>query len=144
MLFESERHRRGKPGRELGQHLGRSLDSVRGAVQSARRVLLNEDGRVFDCERGAGLRRIEGAAVIASAETNVQRARRAAGAGLKKLSTVERDKLTHGERVGLDTKATVLALMRTAGKAASVQKIEKAVAATAQQLPLGKTLEALR
>lgn len=128
----------------LEQHLGRPLPSIRSAINSARRAALADDGMVFETVRRVGLLRIEGARVIDAAQSNIETARRAAGRGLRKLSTVDRDKLKPAERIGLDTKATVLALMKAAGKDASQRKIEKAVTTTAQQLPLGKTLEALK
>lgn len=120
-------------GRDVRQH---ALASLR----TARQGVLKSKGMVFGVERGVGLTRLNDQGILKSMESDRLRLQRGAKRSLRKLTVVDFDALSEGDkRKHIVASAQMGAVAMFSHKNAS-KKIESNVT-NAEQLPIGETLK---
>ena len=112
-------------------------------LQSALRRAFSMQDAVFSSVRGVGYKRLNDDEKITSVATARDRARRASKREMRKLATVEFDSLSPEMKVRHNAEMTMMNALHLFGKDSSVAKIETAVKASGQALPLGRTMEFL-
>lgn len=107
---------------------------ARGAMDSARRVLMREKQIVFDCIRGIGLLRLSDSQITETSATFVKQARKKADKGIKTLSCANYEKLTDDQRKEHNAGAAILGFIKMAGAAKNINKV-KSIALTQSEPP---------
>jgi hypothetical protein len=113
-------------------------------LETARRVILNEERVVLECVFGKGVKRLENDAIPAIAEQARTRINRISKGASKKLACVDYDKLTNEQRLDWNTHMSMMGALTLVTKTASVKQLRAAVSTQQERLPLNKTLEAFK
>lgn len=132
---------------ELSEIIGCDIrTSGRGALRTARDIVLREDGIVIDVVPNVGVKRVNDSEKIAGAVVVNGRIRNAARRSMARLQAVsDFDKLSEADKLTHNATASVMAAHDLMGKQRSIDKIVAAVNASATgQLPIAKTLELFR
>ncbi len=123
--------------------LGRNPQTHRQPADSAMRILLNEEGKVFECVANEGFRRLSDTEVVGSTNSIRERQHRLAGKALKRLGTVNMTNLDEDSRRHFLTHSSIQGAMRHATSAKSQKVIESRVNGNSQQLAVAMTLKNL-
>lgn len=116
-----------------------------GALTTARRRALTNEGMVFDPVFGKGLKRLGDTEIVETSQAKIDAVRRRSRQALKRLSCVQDfGALLPEQRIKHNTFASVFSAFVTITKAGPMKKLEGRVAEAQEQLPLAKTLEAFR
>ena len=129
---------------ELSKIAGSNVREDRGALESARRVVLREHGIVFDVVRGSGLIRLDDNAIIESRARDVRHINRAAHKAMVKQSKANYESLTPENKLAFNTTGSLLKLVSIASSRDANKRMRIAVTAANQQLSLAQSLEALK
>ena len=124
---------------DMSKSLGRDVRIFcKGNLSSARRILLNQDGVVFDAIRNVGYKKLNGPETVQIATSGRQKISRAARKVIKQLLTVDYEQLdTTNKRTHLALSSQMGAVSMFA-KTATTKKIEAKVEGS--QLAIGETL----
>ena len=116
-----------------------------GALATARRRALANEGRVFDPVHGRGLKRLGDAEIVEASQAKIDAVRRRSRPALKRPSCVQHfDALPPEQQIKHNTFASVFSAFVIVTRAGPMKKLEGHVAEAHAQLPLAKTLEAFR
>lgn len=127
----------------LEEQVSRPLALIRGAIHTARRRLLRDDGMVFANVRSVGLMRCTDSAIVDGATADTVAIRRRAGRAVEKLTKVsDFAALTPARQLEHTTRMSVLGAIATMTKEASLQKVRKAAQGRSTELPLAETVRA--
>ena len=127
---------------QLSKSIGRDVRKFAiGALQTARLAMQRDHKMVFGVDRGSGLRRLNDEQIVDASELGRRKLQRTAKREIKKLETVEFDKLTEPtKRKHIAASAQMGVIAMFSGKSSS-KRIEKAVESTASNLAIGETLK---
>jgi len=130
---------------ELSTLIGRDVQKERGTLYTAMNRLREDECMMFGCVRAKGIKRLSDEEIVDSGEYSMDRIRREARRGIKKLDAVVAfDELPEEKRVRHNMVKTIL-YMNEKVTAKKVQKqLEEAVTAQSAALPLVKALEAFQ
>jgi hypothetical protein len=128
---------------ELSREIGRKVAGSCTALQSARRSLLNSSQIIFEPVRGVGLKRLSDSEIVDASERDISKVRRAARRGAKKLlSIADYSALPSDKQLQHTTRLSVMTMIAHAASDKGIEKVEKAAAGRAQELPIAETLKA--
>jgi hypothetical protein len=117
---------------------------ARGALNSARRILLRDDRIVFDVVIGTGVKRMT-PAEIANSEKGVNRIRGATIKELKVQAVAAAGELCNEDRTKLNTRLSVLGAIHHCTDSRKIAKLQKHISSSgAGELAIGQTLEAMK
>lgn len=123
----------------------RAGGSAYGALTTARRRALVDEGMVFDPVKGKGLKRLSDAEIVETSQAKIDSVRRRSRAALKRLACVQNfNGLPSDKQVKHNVFASIFSAFVMVTKAGPMKKLEDQVAEAQAQLPLAKTLEAFR
>lgn len=131
---------------DLSSVIGRDVrDSGYSALTTARRRVQIDDGMIFDAVHTIGLKRLTDIEIVSSGQSFVDRVRRIARKGAKRLLSVKDfDKLPNNVKVSHNAYASLLGAITQVSSESKVRMLEKHVQNTQQALPLAKTLEVFK
>lgn len=123
--------------------LGRDIRGNRSSLHSALRII-EVEGAVFEAVPNRGYRRLPPADTVRSVDGLRGRQHRIARKAMKRLATVQTDKLDDAGRQRYYTHLSIQGAMEAATRAQAVKRIESAVNGSSHQLAIAATLEALK
>lgn len=113
-----------------------------GALTTARARAQRDDGMVFDAVHRVGLKRLTDVEIVAGGAAVIERVRRAARKGTRRLLAVQNfDALPNEAKIKHNAYASMLGAMVSISTERKVKQLEKYVQNTQAALPLAKTLE---
>ena len=124
--------------------IGRDVREVRQRLHSAVRKARNEHGAVFEAVYNVGMKRCPDRDIIDASAAVRKRIRRAARVHLRKLATVDYAALDHDAKVAHCAEASILSAAAHVTDDARNRKLRARMAETPQQLPVARSLEALK
>ena len=127
----------------LTDALGKPVTGASGALTSARRIAQREDGMVFACIRGAGLKRLDSEAIVDMSGMRVQGVRRHARRVVKTLTLAIYEELRDASKQKAIAIASVLSVVADLAREKSIHTVEIAASGRAARLPIAETLRAL-
>lgn len=129
----------------MSAQLSRTVGGADCYLQSALRIIERDEEIVFGSVRGVGYKRLSDAEIATTiGPAAITRMRRAATRATRSVLTARDEKLTNEERVKRNTTLSFLGMIRHATKPAAVERIESEVRNASRELPIGRTLEALK
>lgn len=128
---------------DLEGAVSRPMAEIRGAISTARRRLLRDDGMVFISVPGVGYLRCTDEHIVDGAVADTVALRRKAGVAAEKLTKV-RDfaALTPAKQIEHTTRLSVLSAIASLTKEPAIERVRKAAQGRATELPLAETLAA--
>lgn len=126
----------------LSKAIGRDVrEFAMGAINSARRILLNEKRYVFECVQKIGYKRLDDSNIVKSMERDRRHIAKYSGRSLKKLECVAFNALSKEEQKTHTVAAAQFGVLRMMAKDAATKRIEeRAVKANTATLAIGETL----
>jgi hypothetical protein len=112
------------------------------ALQTARKVLLKENGWVFECVVNTGVKRLNDAEILQLGESEVGKIHNAARRTTAKLSCVDYDSLTREQQISHNARMSITSTLAHITKAKQVKQIECAVEKSQSRLLVAETLAA--
>jgi hypothetical protein len=137
-----------KPGEfvsyaSLSEEIAKDVSGATPALHTARRSLLNNDGYVFAVERGKGLKRLRDEEIVSASDQDVNRIRRTAKKGARKLASVEDyAAMSNGAQLRHTTRLSVMTAVAHMASSKGIQKLETSANGRAKELPISETLAA--
>jgi len=123
----------------LSASIGRDVqEDARGALQTARRLVLNEHRIVFDAVRGEGLMRLKDKQIVGLSDKARDHIRRTSRKTAKALVCVDYDALSPEDQVKHNTGLSMLGVIAELSTSRSVAKLESKVKEAGKELPLAK------
>lgn len=133
---------------DLGKVIGRDVHAGSpgyGALTTARRRVQIDDGMVFDAIAKVGLKRLSDAEIVNTGQSIVDRVRRMARKGARRLLSVANfDALPNEAKIKHNAYASLLGAVAQISQESKVRALEKHVQGTQAALPLAKTLEVFK
>lgn len=133
---------------ELSKTAGRNVSAGHagyGALATARRRAQVDDGMVFDAVSKVGLKRLSDVDIVNTGQSTVDRVRRAARKGAKRLLSVrDFNGLPNELKIKHNAYASLLGAVAAISQEAKVHQLEKHVQNAQAALPLAKTLEVFK
>lgn len=130
---------------ELSTVIGRNVQREgRGPLTTAMNRLMRDDGRVFECVRGLGVKRLPDNEILDVGQCYIGRAHRAAMRGHQKILCIKSDgydSLSNEDKIKYNTSRSMLGVLEHITKPSKVKAIEGRVADAQSQLPPAKMLE---
>jgi len=127
---------------ELSRLTGMKITSTSGVLQSAKRIILNEDRRAFDSVRGIGIKRMADEE-IATCDKDIRKARRHAKRSVKKLSCVENfTGMSNHAQISHVIKSSFFGAVAYMANKGKLQQIATAASGRSSELPVKETLQA--
>lgn len=131
------------PYAQIEAQVSRPITAIRGAIQTARRRLLRDDGMVFANVRGVGLMRCSDAAIVDGATADTVAIRRRASRAVEKLTKVaDFSALPPARQLEHTTRMSVLGAIATMTRESSLQKVRTAAQGRSRELPMAETIRA--
>jgi hypothetical protein len=129
--------------KQLEQIVSRPLEKIRGALSTAFRRALRDDGIVFASIRGVGYVRCDDVAIVDQASADTSRIRRSAKRALERLAKVaDYAALPPAKQLEHTTRMSVVAAITTMTRESSITKVRKAAQGRSSELPLSETMRA--
>ena len=129
---------------QMQREIGRPVSGGTATLVSARRILLSESGKVFDCERGVGLVRLADGQKVETIDGYRKRQHALARKSLRVLETVEVESLDQDGRRKFYTALSHQGVLAAATTTRSVKKISAKMNGDPRELAVAMTLEALQ
>lgn len=130
---------------ELAHIIGRPVTAQQkgyGALQTARKRALVDDGLVFEAVHKIGLKRLNDSEIVATGTHSIDRIRRIARRGTQKLLSVkEFDKLPNADKIRHNAVVSLLGAVQQIATENKVKSLEKHVTNSQAALPTAKALE---
>lgn len=121
--------------------IGRDVrDHAMGALNSARKALLNEKGLVFDVIPNVGFVRLDDKSIVQSTESDRKKMHRASKRALKKLAVVNYGELDEETKRKHTTASAQMGVMAMFSQKTSTKKIEARLSDKSIALSIGDTL----
>jgi hypothetical protein len=128
---------------DLSREIAKNVSGVTSALHTARRSLLNNDGFVFAVERGRGLKRLGDEEIVTASDQDVNRIRRSAKKGARKLASVaDYAAMSNPAQLRHTTRLSVMTAVAHMASSKGIQKIEASANGRAKELPISETLAA--
>jgi len=122
--------------------LGRNVQrEARGNLSSSRRILLNDESKVFGTVSGIGVRLLGNHEISSLGTGAIRHIGNTARRTSRKMLCAEYDKLDNGDRVTMNAQLSVLGALSQATKPKTMKAVEAKVSEVNDRLPLAKTLE---
>ncbi len=99
---------------------------------------------LFGCVSKVGFKRLANAEILGTGQASVDRIRREARRGAKRLTCTDYDKLNREQQTEFNTKASVLGALHAVTTSGAMKKLAARTEEAQAKLPLAKTLEAFR
>jgi len=116
--------------------------NARSNLQSARRMLLHNDGILFGVVFNCGLVRLDDQSKAVAGRASIDKIRREARRGMKKTtSVVDFDALPNDLKIRHNTDLSVLGMLHFASKPKQMARLENKIGDVGQRLSVGRTLE---
>ncbi len=131
------------PYSDIEKILGRDPRTHRAPAESAIRILMNEDGRVFECVPKEGYRRLADGEIVDSTNHIRERQYRLAKRATKRLSVVNTANLDDEGRRSYYTHLSIQGALQHVTASKSQKAIAGKVNGSTQQLAVAMTLKAL-
>jgi hypothetical protein len=133
------------PYAALSDRIGRDVQrEARGNLDTAVRLMRNEQGVVFDTVRGVGLKRLHLEGWDGIGQRAIVSIRNAGRRAVTKLNLAPLGDLDREQKTRVLAASSVLETVRHFSKPAQVQKLDRRVEADGKPLPVGKVLEVMR
>jgi len=116
--------------------------TARHTLTSARAIVLRDNGIVFECISGVGLRQLSGPETVHASLGGVEKIHRACRRERRKIETVDPEKLSAGSRARAYTAASLLGAIEQVTRPKLLRRVEKRVIEVNQTLTLAETLRA--
>lgn len=133
---------------DLAKIIGRDVTAGNGgysALTTARRRALMDDGMVFDAVLKVGLKRLSDQDIVATGQATVDKVRRAARKGNRRLLSIQDfDALPNEMKVKHNAYVSLLGAVVAISTDKKVHQLEQHVENARAALPLAKTLEVFR
>lgn len=133
---------------ELSTVIGRDVTAGSagyGPLSTARKRALNDDGIVFDAVSKVGLKRLTDTEIVNTGQATVDKVRRAARKGAKRLLSVrDFEALPNAMKIKHNAYASLLGAVASIAQENKVHQLEKHVENAKAALPLAKTLEVFK
>lgn len=128
---------------DLSREISKPVDGAFPALQTARRSLLNNDGYVFAVIRGEGLKRLSDEEIVAASDQDVNRIRRTAKKGARKLASVQDyGAMSNASQLRHTTRLSVMTAVAHMASSKGIEKLEEPAKGRAKELPISETLAA--
>jgi hypothetical protein len=127
----------------LGDAIGKPVNGSCGALRTARLIAQREDGAIFSCIKGEGLKRLDDEGIVALAGVETLSVRRRARTVGRRLGAAVFENLREASRMRAIAIASVLAVVSDLTREKSVLRVTAAASGRAAQLPIRETLQAL-
>jgi hypothetical protein len=127
---------------ELSTVIGKDIKENRGALYSARRIVLAERGIVFGSERGVGIKRLSDDEILASTASDRKAIRGKATRSMHKLNSIDYMALPKVKQIAVTAIMAVFNAARVLTTERSVRQISNV--ANSQSLNFRATLDAFR
>ena len=114
---------------------------ARHLMESARRIVQREDGKVFECVFGEGLKLMTDSAKAGLGSHAAGRMRNISKRTLSKMATTSFEALSNEDKVAHNTGISLLSALAQATRPKSIQRLSVAVGEAQDKLPLASTLE---
>lgn len=133
---------------DMGKVIGRDVrpgSTGYGALHTARNRAQMDDGMVFDAIAKVGLKRLSDAEIVNTGQSAIDRVRRAARKGAKRLLSVKDfGSLPNDLKVKHNAYASLLGAVAQISQSSKVTQLEAHVQNARAALPLAKTLEVFK
>jgi hypothetical protein len=126
----------------LSKAIGKPVISVRGALQTARRHALREEGFVFGVVRGIGLKRLTDEEKVAATAAHRKYLRNKAGRAAKDLNTINHALLSTTMQLRATAEMSIFLTMKSLVSDRAVQAVQ-VLGGSSKSLPIKETLMAL-
>jgi hypothetical protein len=130
------------PYSELSKVIGKSIDEARGALQTARRAALRQEGFVFGVERGVGIHRLNDEEIVAASVEQRKFIRNKAGRAAKQLNAANYAVLSASKQLMATATMSIFLAIRSHVSDRSVQALQ-VLGGSSKSLPIKETLQAL-
>ncbi|MFN3891955.1 MAG: hypothetical protein ACK4MV_16290 [Beijerinckiaceae bacterium] len=128
---------------DLGKEISKHVSGAFPALHTARRSLLNNDGYVFAVIRGEGLKRLSDEEIVSASDQDVNRIRRTAKRGARKLASVaDYSSLSNAAQLRHTTRLSVMTAVAHMASSKGIEKLEEPAKGRAKELPISETLAA--
>jgi hypothetical protein len=127
---------------ELTKVIGKPIAKARGALQTARRHALREEGVVFGVERKIGIRRLTADEIVAASVMQRKFIRNKAGRAAKELSAADYNILSASRQLMATATMSIFLAIKSHVSDRSVQAIQ-VLGGSSKSLPIKETLQAL-
>ena len=127
----------------LGDAINKPVNGSCGALRTARLIAQREDGAIFACIKGEGLKRLDDEGIVSLAGTQTLSVRRHARTVGRRLGAAVFENLREASRMRAIGIASVLAVVCDLAQEKSVLKVTQAATGRSAQLPIRDTLVAL-
>lgn len=122
----------------MSRAIGRDVSGHRGAISTARKIVLRENGAVFDAVRGEGMRRLNNSELVDSVDRVRMKIRRAAKRSANTLVCVEYDALPADKKIKHNASMSMLAMLSEAASEKAFSRLTEKVSQTKETLPAAK------
>ena len=113
-------------------------------LSSARKILLHEKNKLFECIRGQGLQLLDDRGIVRQAPTDGKRIHNIARRGRRKLEAVQKwEELSPQEKFQHNLHASIYAAIAIETTVRKIKKLGNEVFKAQIKLPYGRTLKAL-
>jgi hypothetical protein len=129
------------PYAELDKLTGCDVRKKRCAIHTPISKLLVEQGMVFICERGVGIRLLHNSEIPSLGQRDITRVSNISRRCIKRLTAVNFESLSSEEKVSHNTALTLLSLFQRGSSNKSMKLVEESVKRQANPLPMAETLK---
>ena len=126
--------------KEMSEKLGYNVQHNRGALYSARRIVLTEYKTAFSTIVNEGIKLMTGTDIVKS-EKDFGAYNRLSKRKKRKMLAVDYDALANEDKITYNTSVSILAVLAHVSSNRSVKKIEEKIMVEQDKLPVNKTLE---
>lgn len=129
----------------LSEAIGRDVQSTsRGALATARKIVLKERRMVFDCVMNVGLKRLSDAEIVAIGDKTRSHMRRAARNATRKIVCADYNSMTKDLQVKHNTSLSLLGVIAEMATEKASTRLESHISKVGTELPVAKaTIAAL-
>jgi hypothetical protein len=130
------------PYDELTAVIGKPIAQARGALQTARRHALREEGIVFGIERRVGIRRLNAEEIVSASVAHRKFIRNKAGRAAKELNAADYKMLSASKQLMATATMSIFLAIKANVSDQSVQVLQ-VLGGSSKSLPIRETLQAL-
>jgi hypothetical protein len=127
---------------DLTKVIGKPITASRGALQTARRHALREEGFVFGVERGVGIRRLTPDEIVAASVAQRKFIRNKASRAAKELNAADYQMLSASKQLMATATMSIFLAIKSHVSDRSVQALQ-VLGGSSKSLPIRETLAAL-
>lgn len=129
---------------ELCEATGKSRSQIRGAIQTAAKRALNDDGIVIESDHGIGYRLRVDNELMNSGQRAIERSRRIQRVGLKKMNCADMAKLSAEDRATHNVRKSVIELGLLISRPRTISSVNQMVLRKHNELDEQEMLQAVK